>query len=71
MTFWNSQTLKQRLPQDTIVKPYSESQVKHGAYELLVGPEAFLTSTKKKVKKTLKEGAPFVIPPGQLAMLVL
>ncbi|MGA2062235.1 MAG: hypothetical protein ABSG67_17260 [Thermoguttaceae bacterium] len=68
MAFWSSEKLRFYLPD--LISPYNEDQIKHCAYELTMGPEAFITSTKTKKKQTLTPGKPIVIPPGQLAMLL-
>lgn len=70
MSFWSSETLKKRLLSEEVVVPYSDAQVKHCAYELRMGPEAFITSSASKTKVTLEEREAVVIPPGQLAMLL-
>lgn len=70
MTFWRSETMRGRLPAEQLIEPYHEENVKHGAYELGMGPEAFITSTTEKKKKTLADGEPLVIPSGQFALLL-
>jgi hypothetical protein len=39
--FWSSETLRQRLPE--LIKEYRAERVKHAAYELSLGGEAFVT----------------------------
>jgi dCTP deaminase len=70
MSFWNSETLRARIPAQNIITPYSESQIAHGAYELLMGPEAFITSTEARKKTILQDDEPVVIPPGQFSLLL-
>ena len=43
MPFWSSQTLKARIRADQIVVPYEDDRVVHAAYEMTVGPEAYVT----------------------------
>jgi dCTP deaminase len=69
--FWTSEKLKERAAKETLlIKPYYESRVKHGAYELSLGNEAFITSDDKKTKQVLEDGEQVVIPSGQLALLI-
>ena len=68
MTFWNTQTLKERIPAHNIVEPYDEDRVTHAAYEMGVGSEAFVTSNASD-KTQLSPGAKVVIPPGQFGLL--
>ncbi len=70
MAFWNSEILKQRIPAETLVDPYNEGHVKHCAYELSMGAEAFITSSDGRTKIVLENGESLVIPPGQLALLL-
>jgi len=44
--------------------------VKHGAYELALGPEAFLTSYTDGKKRILSDSEQLVIPPGQFGLLL-
>ncbi|MBI2811315.1 MAG: deoxycytidine triphosphate deaminase [Candidatus Melainabacteria bacterium] len=70
MAFWSSEKLKERAANKTLITPYYESQVKHGAYEMSLGHEAFITSDDKGMKQPLAEGEQFVIPPGQFGLLI-
>ncbi|MGD2118134.1 MAG: hypothetical protein PVG66_07235 [Chromatiales bacterium] len=70
MSYWSSETLKKEIPAQILISPYDESQIKRCAYELTMGPEAFITSTDGKTKTTLKTGDSIVIPPGQFALLL-
>jgi dCTP deaminase len=70
MSFWSSETIKGRTPKENLITPYNEDNVKHCAYELTMGPEAFVTSSDSKTKLSIEPGQPIVIPPGQLAMLL-
>lgn len=69
MPFWSSQTLKARIPTDRLVLPYEDKGVVRAAYEMRVGPEAFVTSDTGETTK-LPEGSKIVIPPGQFGLLV-
>lgn len=60
--------MKERIPQKNLIKPYLVERVKHGAYELSLGPEAYITSTPKKQK--LEIGGELIIPPGQFGLLL-
>jgi len=44
MAFWCTTTLKDRIPAERLIVPYDPTRVKHSAYELGVGREAFITS---------------------------
>lgn len=74
MPFWSSETLKRKIPADSLVKPYCEKAVKHCAYELAMGGEAVITEKPKLFRKrprtTLEPRGPLVIPPGQFGMLL-
>ena len=69
MPFWSSQTLKARIPTDQLVVPYKDNGVVRAAYEMRVGPEAFVTSDTGETTE-LPEGKKIVIPPGQFGLLV-
>ena len=62
MAFWSSEKLKLVMGTGKVVEPFDEKAVKHGAYELSLGPEAFLTSDDDNKKKVLDEGEQLVIP---------
>lgn len=44
MSFWNSERLQRELPQGRLIEPYDGARIKHGAYELSLGPEIFVTA---------------------------
>lgn len=69
MSFWSSETLKQTIPADHLIDPYDPSRVKHAAYELCLGNEAYVTSSPTKKKFTVWPGEHVEIPPGQFALL--
>ena len=64
--FWSDKTLKAKA--GTLIQPFRVGRVKHGAYELSVGDEAYITSEGKKTKVT--PDAPVTIPPGQFGLLI-
>src|SRR5947208_14665852 len=70
MAFWSSEKLKQRVEGGNLINPYDPMRIEHGAYELSVGPETFLTSDPSGKKQRLDEQGQVVIPPGQLGLLV-
>lgn len=70
MAFWSSEKLKDRANKETLITPYYDRKVKHGAYELSLGNEAFITSTDNAKKQALADQEQLVIPPGQLALLI-
>lgn len=71
MAFWSSETLMARLPAELLVEPYDQKRVKHGAYELGLGCEAFVTSDPSGKKTVLKPGEDVHVPPGQFALLLV
>jgi len=70
MSFWSSEKIKETAAKSTLVEPFDEKAVEHGAYELGLGPEAFLTSNDENKKTVLNEGEQLVIPPGQFCLLL-
>ena len=70
MSFWSSEKIKEVTAKTPLVEPYDEKAVAHGAYELGLGPEAFLTSDDENKKTVLDEGEQLVIPPGQFCLLL-
>jgi dCTP deaminase len=68
VTFWSTQTLKARIPAQSIITPYDPGRVTHAAYEMGVGEEAFVTSNASD-KTQLASGGKVVIPPGQFGLL--
>lgn len=70
MAFWRSETMRTRLPDESLVEPYLEEHVTQCAYELCMGSQAFITSTEDKQKIVLGDGDSLVIPPGQFALLL-
>ena len=64
--FWSSETLRKRLPE--LIKEFRPGRVKHAAYELSVGGEAFVTGEKSR--QNLDDDDEVVIPPGQFVLLI-
>jgi dCTP deaminase len=72
MAFWCTRTLKERVPAEKLIVPYDPQRVKHSAYEMGVGREAYITSDSRKktrVKTRVPPGEKIVIPPGQFGLL--
>jgi dCTP deaminase len=69
MSFWSSETLKQRIPADGLIAPYEVARIKHAAYEMSLGNEAYVTSSPSKKKFSLWPGDHVEIPSGQFALL--
>lgn len=71
MAFWCTKTLRERVEDEKLIIPFNRERVKHSAYEMGVGPEAFVTSEsdKKKVNTVVPPGEKIVIPPGQFGLL--
>jgi dCTP deaminase len=67
MAFWSSETLEQKLPAG-LIEPFDPSRIVHGAYELGVGPQAFITSSSGD-STVIGPGKKVVIPPGQFGLL--
>jgi hypothetical protein len=44
MAFWCTRTLRERIDSEKLITPYDPERVKHSAYELGVGREAYITS---------------------------
>ena len=70
MSFWSSEKIKEVTAKTPLVEPFDEKAVAHGAYELGLGHEAFLTSDDENKKTVLDEGEQLVIPPGQFCLLL-
>lgn len=70
MAYWSAETLDKRVQAENLVSPYTPSNVQSSAYELSLGPQAFITSDPTKTRRTLVEGEQVIIPPGQFALLL-
>ena len=66
MAFWNSDTLRKRLP--GLITGYDQKNVQNGFTELGLGSDAHITGQKKKIQ--LGEKGHVVIPAGQFALLI-
>ena len=66
MAFWSSKTLESRGAD--LIAPFRPGRIKHGAYELSVGAQAYITSEDKKSK--VEADSPITIPPGQFGLLI-
>ncbi len=70
MAFWSSETLTERVQTENLIEPFNSENIKFSSYELRVGNEAFISSNNDGIKKTLKSGEQFTIPPGQFGLLI-
>jgi dCTP deaminase len=70
MSFWNTDKLIIKQKSQSLITPFDSKFAKQGAYELSLGPEAFLTSEPNATKTTLKDGEQLSIPPGQFGLLL-
>ena len=70
MAFLSSETLRAKIETQSLITPFDASAIKHGAYELALGPEAFVTSTPEGTKRILEVGGQLRIPPEQFGLLM-
>ncbi len=70
MSFWNTDKLVLKQSQQKLIEPFDRKFAKQGAYELSLGPEAFITAEPNATKKKLAEGDQLSIPPGQFGLLL-
>lgn len=70
MAFWSSEMLIARNESEGLIAPFDSTQVKHGAYQMRLGDEYFLTSDDPQHKRRLNADGQVVIPPGQFALLL-
>ncbi len=70
MAFWNSEKIIQKVEKEKLIVPYTKEHVKHAAYELMLGPEAFVTDTSTGTKQILEVNQQLVISPGQFGLLL-
>ena len=68
MTFWSNERLRTEGP--NLIHPYRFSRISEAAYQLALGPEAYVTSGDVSKKVLLDPGQQLVIPPGQFALLI-
>ena len=69
MSFWNTDKLKQQCQEQGLITPYREDRALRCAYELGVGPEAYITSIDSETTH-LDDKAKVKIPPGQFGLLI-
>ena len=70
--FWSTETMRERLPE--YIKPFDERRIMSGAYELSMGTEARVTderNRRRRIRLRLRKDDHIVIPPGQLAQLLV
>ena len=70
MAFWSSERFKVEHAENSVVFPFSEGRLRHGAYELGLGPEVYITSHPSRTKVAVPAGGQINIPPGQFAVLL-
>lgn len=70
MSFWSSERLRKRRELENLIVPWDEDRVQHGAYELSLGPEAFITTKGTKTRLDVAKQKQVVIPPGQFGLLL-
>jgi dCTP deaminase len=73
MSFWSSETLRQKLP--ALITPCNPNKIEQSSYPLRIGKEIFVTKDRENknsqhTKRTLVEKQAFVIPPGQFSFLL-
>jgi dCTP deaminase len=69
MPFWNTDRIRHECQAQGLVTPYREERALRCAYELGVGPEAFVTSHDEDTTH-LPERSKITIPPGQFGLLI-
>ncbi len=70
MSFWSTEKLLQKQPLEKLIDPFDIQHVKHGAYELSLGSEAFVTTDPNGKKQKLEAGDQVIIQPGQFGLLI-
>ncbi|MGH9908008.1 MAG: dCTP deaminase domain-containing protein [Pyrinomonadaceae bacterium] len=70
MSFWNTDKLVLKQSQQKLIEPFEPQFAKQGAYELSLGPEAFITSEPNATKQMLSAGDQLSIPAGQFGLLL-
>lgn len=71
MAFWCSGTISRAVTHDAeLIHPFDDSLIKHGAYQLRLGNDYYLTSNDPQSKRTVVDGEQLVVPPGQFALLM-
>jgi dCTP deaminase len=71
MSFWSTEKLRSKHGEFVeLIEPWDEKRVQHGAYELSLGPEAFITTKGTKRRLDVAKNQQIVIPPGQFGLLL-
>ncbi|MEM6256359.1 MAG: dUTP pyrophosphatase [Cyanobacteria bacterium P01_D01_bin.156] len=75
MSFWSSQTLRTRISEEELIKPYNHKRVESASYGLSLGDEVYIsalpsTPLDKRTKRILQAREAILIPPGQFAYLI-
>ena len=70
--FWSSETIRSRRKQrPELICPFDDERVKHAAYELSMGNQAYVTGEKdQELMEPLGSGQRVQIPAGQFALLL-
>lgn len=73
MSFWSSQTLRERL--QSLISPFDETLIESSSYGLSVGNEVYIsalpnTPLERRAKIIINHGETTPIPPGQFAYLI-
>jgi dCTP deaminase len=70
MAFWGSDTIKKKHAESWLIdnENFDEKKIKHGRYQLSVGPESYVTVDK--IKRELKNNSQIWIEPGQFAIIL-
>ncbi|WP_419837090.1 dCTP deaminase domain-containing protein [Candidatus Poriferisodalis sp.] len=70
--FWSSETIRSRRKQrPEFICPFDDERVKHAAYELSMGNQAYVTGEKdQELMEPLGSGQRVQIPAGQFALLL-
>ena len=69
MPFWNTDKIRKECQAQGLIIPFRDERALRCAYELGVGPEAFITS-KSEDSTHLPAGSKVSIPPGQFGLLI-
>jgi dCTP deaminase len=71
MSFWNSEKLLTKHGEvKAFIDPWDDKRVQHAAYELSLGPEAFITTKGTKKRLDVARDKQIEIPPGQFGLLL-
>lgn len=70
MAFWSSEKLFKKQEEQGLINPFDYRRIKHGAYELSLGSQAYITSDPSSKKQIFALGEQVIIPPGQIGLLL-